>query len=248
LPAATYDPDLYADVAPWPDDHPLFEVYVFNTGAGNLGALAAMLRALNKGIKPTLAFFVGVCGAIKDSGIGDVVYSTKVYHYEGGKEESGGIQARPVSLETAQALTQMALRVADKSWQPEVVADGRIPSARPAVIASGELVLASTEDGAKNFKLLRSAYNDAQVVDMEAFGFLKAMDETDVKLAMVVRGVSDLITNKGAADARGSQPLAARNATAFLFALIRDCHQLVPKKPKKSRGFFDFFLPGDDDE
>jgi hypothetical protein len=83
---------------------------------------------------------------------------------------------------------------------------------------------------------------------MEAFGFLKAMDEADVKLAMVVRGVSDLITGKGAADAKGSQPLATRNAAAFLFALIRDCHQLVPKKPRQSRGIFDFFFPSEDDE
>jgi hypothetical protein len=37
-------------------------------------------------------------------------------------------------------------------------------------------------------------------------------------------------------------------SAAFLFALIRGCHQLVPKKPRTSRGFFDFFFPSDDEE
>jgi nucleoside phosphorylase len=248
LSAASYDPDLFADVAPWPADNPLFEVYVFTTGAGNLSALAAMLRAVSKGVAPTLAFFTGVCGAVKDSAIGDVVYGTKVYYYEGGKEEAGMVHARPNALLTEEALVQMAIRVADKAWQPETGADGVMPRATPAVIGSGELVLASTADGAANYKLIKSAYNDTQVVDMEAYGFMKAMDQADVKLAMVIRGVSDQIAGKGTADARGSQPLAMRNAAAFLFALIRDCQPLLPKKPRRNRGLFSFFFPSDDEE
>src|SRR6266545_2483654 len=113
-----------------------------------------MLRASSQGVAPTLAFFVGVGGGVKDSAIGDVVYSTKVYYYEGGKEEDGAIKARPTAEHTADDLVQLALRVADKSWQPEPGTGGPSPKASPAVIGAGELVLASNEPTAANFQLL----------------------------------------------------------------------------------------------
>jgi nucleoside phosphorylase len=113
------------------------------------------------------------------------------------------------------------------------------------VIASGELVFASNEPTAANFQHVKSAYNDAQAVDMESYGFMKAMHDTDVKLAMVVRGVSDTIAGKGDADAKGGQPAAVRNAAAFLFALLRECEPVVSPR-KRTRGLFDFLL-GDDD-
>lgn len=241
----SYDPKIFADVAPWPAQHPLFEIYVFTTGAGNMSALTAMLRASNQGVTPMLAFFVGVCGGVKDSAIGDVVYSTKVYSYEGGKEEDGAVKARPTVEHTADALVQLAHRVAAKDWQPEHGAGDPAPKASPAVIASGELVFASRESTAANFQLLRSAYNDTQVVDMEGYGFMKAMRDTNVKLAMVVRGVSDAITGKCDDDAKGNQPLAMRNAAAFLFALLRDCERHLISKKKKKKGLLSF-LKGDD--
>jgi nucleoside phosphorylase len=197
-------------------------------------------------VAPTLAFFVGVCGVVKDSAIGDVVYSTKVYYFEGAKEEDGSVKARPTVEHTVDALVQLAHRVAGKAWQPVRGAEDSVPKASPAVIASGEIVLASKESNAANFQLLKSAYNDTQVVDMEAYGFMKAMRDTDVRLAMVVRGASDSIADKGDADAKGNQPLAMQNAAAFLFALLRDCECLLIPKKKKRRGLVSFLM-GDDD-
>lgn len=239
LVAAEYDAELYADVAPWPPEQPVFEVYVFTTGAGNLSAQGAMLRALNR-VKPKFAFFVGVCGGIKDNEIGDVVYSTKVYFVEGGKEEEGGVKPRPVSAQTSEALVQLAHRVAEETWQPADQPDGRMPKATPAVIAAGEKVLAATSAEATNYRNLRSSYSDAQVVDMEAYGFIKSMHDENVKHCMVVRGVSDKLADKAESDGKGNQPIAARNAAAFLFALLARCPDILkPKKPKKK--FFGLF-------
>jgi nucleoside phosphorylase len=247
LPTATYDPDLQADVAVWPTDNPRFEINVITSGAGNLVAQGASHRFLKSGIKPRLAFFTGVCGAVKDSDIGDVVFSTKVYYSEGGKEESNGVKARPAMKETDNALVQLGIRISDTAWQPADYAGmERPPKASPAVFAAGELVLASTEPTAQNYQRIKQSYNDTQVVDMEAYGFLKAMQDDGINLSMVLRGVSDKIDKKSEADAQGNQPLAVRNAAAFLFALLEPCRQLLePKKPKK-KGLVDFLFSSED--
>jgi nucleoside phosphorylase len=245
---AKYDPDIGADVALWPPQKPAFEIYVTVTGVGNLSAQGASLRALNRGVKPSLAFFAGVCGGIKDVGVGDVVYSTKVYYYEGGKEEEGAVKSRPAAKETAGELVQLAHRVANTTWQPTESRNAlRQPKCSAAVFASGELVFASTGPAAGNYQRLRSSFNDAQVVDMEAYGFLKAMQDEGVRLSMVIRGVSDMIAGKAESDATGSQPLAAKNAAAFLFALLSECVQLVDvqRKPKAGRNIFKALF-GDD--
>ena len=237
LPEAGYDPDLLADVAPWPSEHPIFEVYLFTTGAGNLSALTTMLNALGGGLRPQYAFFVGVSGGVKDSDIGDVVYSTKVYYVEGGKEEKDGYKARPASEETSEELVQLAHRVAGTPWQPAEESDVPLmPKATPAIMASSENVLTTTVPTAENYQRIKTAYNDTQVVDMEAYGFLKAMRTKGVRHSMVIRGVSDTIANKAESDARGNQPLAARNAVAFLFAMLDGCSNILqPKKGKRRR-------------
>jgi len=226
-----YHPDLYADVAYWPSDEPIFEIYVVATGPGNLDALRATLRILSH-IKPKIAFFLGVSGGVKDSDVGDVVYSTKVYYTEGGKEETDGVKARPVSEHTDEALVQLAHRMAKTKWQPVGLGGDKKPQATPAIVASGEKVLASIAADAANYQRLKTSYNDTQVVDMEGFGFLMAFRDHDVRHRMVIRGVSDKLQNKAESDAKGNQLLAARNASAFLFALLRACPGLLRQKKK----------------
>jgi nucleoside phosphorylase len=237
LPNAVYRPELFADVAQWPSDRPVFEVYVLATGAGNLDAQAAVLSLLRQ-VKPKLALFVGVSGGVKDNDIGDVVYSTKVYYVEGGKEESGGFRSRPNAEHSSQALVQLAHRVADMVWQPPEAgqASSKKAKASPAVIAAGEKVLATTSAEAVSFQRIKAHYNDVQVVDMEAYGFLHAVRTCNIDHAMVIRGVSDKIEGKRESDAKGNQPLAARNATAFLFELLRAASAILKPKRKKIFG------------
>ncbi len=247
LPTVAYDPDLQADVAVWPKDNPHFEIYVVTSGAGNLVAQGASHRFLKSGIKPRLAFFTGVCGGVKDSDIGDVVFSTKVYYFEGGKEEENGVRARPALKETDNALVQLGIRISETTWQPADHAGmTRPPKASPAVFASGEVVLASTEQTAHFYQRIKQSYNDTQVVDMEAYGFLKAMQDDGIHLSMVLRGVSDKINKKAETDAQGNQPLAVRNAAAFMFALLEPCRQLLEPKKQKAKGLLNFFFGSED--
>jgi nucleoside phosphorylase len=231
-----YDVDLRADVGDWPTDKPLFQVFVLETGAGNLEAQRAMLRILSR-VKPAFAFFVGVAGGIKDSAVGDVVYSTKVHYIEGGKEEGDGTKARPDTEHTSEALVQLAHRVANMAWQPANQMEP-LPTARPAVFASSEKVLTSTSSNAANYQRVKTAYNDTQVVDMESFGFLTALRESEIRYRMIIRGVSDEIEGKAESDARGNQPVVAGNAVAFLFTLLRSCPSLLGPKRKKLFGLF----------
>jgi nucleoside phosphorylase len=236
LGATEYLADLLTDVAKWPPNEPVFEIHVLTTGAGNLEAQRATLRILNR-IKPKLAFFVGIGGGIKDSEIGDVAYSTKIYYYEGGKEEDDGIKNRPAAERTSEALVQLAHRVAEQAWQPAAEPrEGHLPKATPAVVASGENVLASTAPGAATFQSLKRSFNDTQIVEMEGYGFLNACRDEDVRHCMVIRGISDKLVGKGESDAKGSQPTAARNAAAFLFKLLSSCPILLKKKRKKVFG------------
>lgn len=243
LPTTAYDHALQADVAVWPAENPYYEVYVVTSGAGNLTAQGSCHQFLKSGVKPRLALFVGVCGGVKDNSIGDVVFSTKVYYTEGGKEENEGVKARPLLKETSTALVQLGIRVSEMAWQPSDSARiPRPPSASPAVFASSELVLTSTEPTAKNFQQIKTSYNDTQVVDMEAYGFLKAMQDDGIKLSMVIRGVSDTIAKKAESDAQGNQPLAVKNAAAFLFTLLRECRPLLEPKAPKKKGLINFFF------
>lgn len=244
LDTMVYDAEVHADVAFWPPQNPSFEIWVLATGAGNLDAQASTLNALhNMPRLPSLAFFVGVGGGLKDSDIGDVIYSNKVYYYEGGKEEDGGLKSRPNVEHSSKDIEQLAIRVSDRSWQPAFTEGSQPPKARPAVIGSGEKVLTSVKKNAKTFQRIKNSYNDTQVVDMEGFGFLKACREQNVPHAMVLRGVSDLIAGKSESDAKGNQPVAVKNATAFLFELLKVCTSVtrIKHKPKHRKKIFGLF-------
>lgn len=182
-------------------------------GEGNLGAAVEATAAI-RDIRPDLIMFVGVAGGLKaDVPHGSVVVATKVYSYHGGKAESEFL-SRPLAISTDHALEQTARAVQRTAW----MADPR-PLVTLKPIAAGEQVLASRESA--QFRLLRERYNDAVAIDMESAGMYVAAERADQLPAIAIRGISDMLDDKGAAADVSWQPVAADNAAAFAFAVLR---------------------------
>ncbi|MBI5016539.1 MAG: 5'-methylthioadenosine/S-adenosylhomocysteine nucleosidase [Deltaproteobacteria bacterium] len=209
-------------------------------GAGNAGAAASVERALLH-FRPTVALFVGVAGGIKDVAIGDVVAATKIYGYESGKEGTTGLLPRPDVGISAYRLIQRARAEARKGQWYKTLCEvdmSSLPRVFVAPIAAGEKIVASSQS--QTAKFLREHYGDALAVEMEGAGFLRALHAHIDTAALVVRGISDLLSGKAKADSAGSQQVASRNAAAFAMAVLAGlgvaprAHELpVPEKRER---------------
>lgn len=202
-----------------------FDVAVIETGAGNIEAAILATRA-EEVFRPDIVVMLGIAGGIKDVEIGDVVAASKVYWIEGGKQ---GIvlSPRPDFAEVSPSLKQAARAVAaGEDWRTRAGTagggkwseTGREPAALVAPIVIGEKVLADRES--EVVRLVRDTYSDAVAVAMEDVGALRGGRAAERARTISIRGVSDLVDAKEAADAAGSQPLAAANAAAFLFEVL----------------------------
>jgi nucleoside phosphorylase len=197
-----------------------WDVAVAEVGAGNAGAAAIAVRAIEH-YRPSVALFVGIAGGVKDVAIGDVVVATKVYAYESGKDQSGGFKPRPDLLRTAHDLEQRAraLRQRD-AWKRRL--DPAIEHGSPRVfvapIAAGEKVVASKRSAVT--KLIREHYGDALAAEMEGRGFLEGVHISHPVQGCVVRAISDLLSGKASADGAGTQQRAADAASAVAFEIL----------------------------
>lgn len=210
-----------------------WQVALARTGAGNNSAAVITERA-HAMFKPEALFFAGVAGSLKeDIQLGDVVVATKVYDYQGAKETGEGRFARPAAWDASHWLEQAAsAALCDERWMdrlpPEIraqQASSRTPKVHYKPIASGETVLAAAHGSTAH--LLRTTYNDAAAVEMESAGVAKAAHIAGGLHTLIVRGISDMADDgKSAADASGSQQLAAANAAAAVSAIIAD---LIPR-------------------
>lgn len=197
-----------------------WDVAVVEAGPGNASAAAIAVRALTH-YKPEVALFVGVAGGIKDVVIGDVVVATKVYGYESGKDTAGKLLPRPDVQNTAHELEQRARVMRQQpDWKNRL--DPGVKHAAPTIfvepIAAGEKVVASTRS--PTARLIKANYGDAVAVEMEGRGFLEGVHISHPTKGCVIRGISDLLSNKGEADKAGSQKIAADAASAAAFEML----------------------------
>ncbi|MEU8871011.1 hypothetical protein AB0D24_07525 [Streptomyces javensis] len=195
-------------------------VAIHMTGPGNPGAAASVERAAAL-FAPRAVLFVGVAGGVKDVALGDVVAADAVYDYETGKDTESGFLPRQKTYQSAYGLVQLArLVAAGDAWQPRVHPGDGAPRPRAHVkpLAAGGRVVAHHRSDV-GLRLAASA-GDALAVDMEGFGFLAGAYANRQLDALVIRGISDLLDDKGEAHDERWQPVASRNAAAFAFELI----------------------------
>lgn len=95
-------------------------VLVAEVGPRNVNAGLIAERAIQS-FNPSVAFFIGIAGGIKDVKIGDVVAATKIYAYESGKETLSGFKPRPELRLTSHLLEQQARSVRLKGkWLEQI--------------------------------------------------------------------------------------------------------------------------------
>src|SRR5271166_2067046 len=201
-----------------------WDLAVAEVGSGNSPAAVIAERAIQH-FDPQVALFVGVPGRIKDVEIGDVVVATKVYGYERGKDDEGGFKPRPDVQVSAHGLEQRGRAIRQKSsWKSRLDPGLASSAARIYVgpMAAGEKVVASTRAPIAQF--LREYYSDALAVEMEGRGFLEGVHLNAPVQGCVIRGISDLLSGKTAADTQGSQQHAADAASAVAFEILATLH------------------------
>ncbi|MCZ7375271.1 5'-methylthioadenosine/S-adenosylhomocysteine nucleosidase family protein [Micromonospora sp. WMMC250] len=198
----------------------LWHVAVAQAGPGNATAGILLDRAVTT-FSPDVAMFVGIAGGRKDVRHGDVVVADAVYDYESGKDEEHLYLPRVKTSAPSFGLVQRAQAVVRRArWQERILP--RPPTHRPTAfvkpIAAGGKVVAN--DRSSTARLLTAYCGDALAVDMESHGFLRGAYVNEGVSALVVRGISDLLSDKTAGnDARWQIP-AARNAAAFAFEVL----------------------------
>lgn len=191
------------------------EVYIVETGAGNVRAAEETSRAISL-FSPDYIFFMGVAGGIKDVTIGDVVASTKVIGYEGGKADEI-FKPRHDVFQSSYELEQLAKFVSREGQWTNKIQLSTKPKSFVAPIAAGEKVISSTKT--EIYNNIKNFLSDALAVEMEGAGFLQAV-RVFAAQGIVIRGISDLLEKKEEADNSGSQPNAANNAISFAFQMV----------------------------
>ncbi len=209
------------------------DVVVGRTDQTNINAALETERALQH-YKPTHAFYVGVAGGLKDVKVGDIVIGSDVIGYERGKAEEGIFKPRPQFGASSYDLERLANSFSiSGSWETistSLVETQFAPkiTVLSGTIASGEKVDASYKS--ELHKHIKVNASHALAIEMEGLGFLTVCMTRPLVKSLLLRGISDLVDDKGEMDGQGSQPYASKNVAAFLFGLISELDFFNVKK------------------
>lgn len=219
------------------------DVVVGRTDQTNINAALETERGLQY-YKPSHAFYVGVAGGLKDVKVGDIVIGSDVIGYERGKAEDDVFKPRPQfgasSYDIERAANSYAISSSWKAIATSLV-DARFApeiSVFSGTIASGEKVDASYKSTLH--KHIKVNASHALAIEMEGLGFLRVCMTRPAIKSLLLRGISDLVNDKGEMDGKGSQTYASKNVAAFLFGLISELDLIdVKKEISKTKQLFE---------
>ena len=210
------------------------KVIIRECGPRNENAAIETERAI-RSFLPDVILLVGIAGSRKpkDFNLGDVVFPTKIYSYEGGKSDKDMFKARPELESSTFTITEIAKSERRKNdWKKLLKSEHELEiKADLGIIASGEQIVEHYESSVG--KILEKFYNDTSAVEMEGFGFAKAVSkqgrETNNVLFGVIRGISDILkqpsnmeeeSNESDRRPTNMKKIASESASAFAFWLL----------------------------
>ena len=197
-----------------------WQVALAEAGPGSTAAGLQLDRAA-RAIDPEIAIFLGVAGGRKDVKLGDEVAADTIYDYEWGKSTLEGFEPRMRTHSPAHRLLQWARLVARESkWQRRILPN--CPHPPPAayvkpIVTGGKVV---AHDRSEVALLLNRYASDAVAVETEGHGFLEAAYVNPRVDALVIRGISDMLTGKDKRNDDYWQPVASRHAAAFAIEFL----------------------------
>ena len=175
---------------------------------------------------PRAVLLIGIAGGRADSRHGDVVAATEIYDYETGRDNDQGFRPRIKTLNSSYQLVQLAHRVSREGrWRRRIRHDHRVPPphSRVAPLAAGGKVVGGNRS--RTARLIDRYCGDAQGVETEGIGLLRAGYANRAVATLVIRGISDLLSDKHSKTDDFWQPVAADHAAAFAVELL---HQWEP--------------------
>lgn len=199
-----------------------WEVIICETGMGNAEAANVTTLAI-KQYRPDLVIFVGIGGGLKDVAIKDVVIATQVYNFESAKVTETEHLTRPKGYPIDPELERIAQDI-------ERAAPSGDFSIIKGTIVSGEKVLASIRSS--EVELIQTRYNDAVAIDMEGYGFSHSAYTLSTRF-ILIRGISDKLSDKTAAKDEINQPIAISNASLIAFEFLKRYKPLNSPKEKE---------------
>jgi nucleoside phosphorylase len=197
-----------------------WQVAIAQTGPGSTAAGVQLERAVSV-FAPDVVLFLGVAGGRKDVAHGDVVVGDMTYDYEWGKSTLQGHLPRMRTHFPSYSLLQRArLVVRQGRWQQRIrpACPEPPPAAFVKPIVTGSKVV--THDLSATALLLDRYASDAVAVETEGHGFLEGAYVNPGTRALLIRGISDLLSDKDPASDTYWQPVASSHAAAFAVELL----------------------------
>ena len=197
--------------------------------SGNAEASSEAERAITY-FQPTVVLFVGTAYGLGEVQIGDVVVANKVYGYESGKA-SKVFEPHPEIGQPTHALEQRAMAESKKlDWWYRLGELPReyVPRVHIKPLAAGEKTIDAKDSITRQF--LQQHYADALALELEGYGFFRALYANQHIDALIVRGIFDSASNKKEMNEEQVRRVAARHASAFAFEVLA---KFQPHSPQK---------------